>query len=203
VAVPKLQKRGDYNINVHYMLALQAQGKGLQDAAPIAEMINLALNPFCNAWEELEEELSLFEIPLGEEIISDNLEEETKLTKDKGSVTGDTRWDQWAYGWVYNSDSGTALLCGNLSEKCVGIECMSKSCANCDPRETKAKEFRDFCKVPTAEESVHFAQTHEPCLCPRNYRGLPKGMEAKGALVQQAGQQFNQIDPKAFAASSD
>jgi hypothetical protein len=62
------------------MLALQAQGKGLQDAAAIAEMLNLALNPLCNAWEEFKEELSLFEISLGEEIMNGNLEEEIKLT---------------------------------------------------------------------------------------------------------------------------
>jgi hypothetical protein len=150
------------------MLALQSQGKGQRDAAGYAGMMNLALNPLQNAWGEMEEELSLFEISLGEEIICENIEEEKQLTIDKGNVTchgekvgiscaGDMRWDQWAYGWAYNSNSGTTLLCGNLSKKCVGIECMSKRCAECEPREKMAKENANFCKVTTAAEACYFS----------------------------------------------
>jgi hypothetical protein len=45
-----------------------------------------------------------------------------------------------------------------------------------------AKEYAKFCKVPTAAEICYFAQTHKSRLCPCNYFGLPKGMEAKGAF---------------------
>jgi hypothetical protein len=111
-------------------------------------MMNLALNPLHNAWGELEEELSLLEISLEEEFLCENLEEEVQLTNDKGdvtyhgekvgiSVTWDTRWEQRASGWLYNRDSGTALLCGNLSKKCVRIECMSKRCGRNTPRFAK------------------------------------------------------------------
>jgi hypothetical protein len=160
-------------------------------------MMNLALNPLHNAWGELEEELSLIKILLGKEIICENLDEEIKLTKERGdatyhgekigiSVAGDTRWDQQASGCAHTSNSGTSLLCGNLSKQCVGIKCMSKRCAKCNPREAKAKakakDGRDFCKVPTKAEVLYYAQMHEPHLCPRNYTGLPKGMEARGAF---------------------
>jgi hypothetical protein len=86
-------------------------------------------------------------------------------------------WVFIIYSFLYNSDSGTALLCGNLSKKCVGIKCMSKQCGKCNPRETK-----DFCKVPTTDEVLYFVQTHEPCLCLQNYTGPHKGMEVKGAF---------------------
>jgi hypothetical protein len=135
-------------------------------------MLNLALNPLRNAWEDLKEELSLFGTSLGEEIVNGNLEEEIKLTKEKGDVTyqgekvgisvaGDTRWEQRASGQAYNSDSGTTLLCCNLSKKCVGIECMSKRCGKCDLRETKAKDFKDFCKVFTLPQHMNLVSAQE------------------------------------------
>jgi hypothetical protein len=156
-------------------------------------MLNLALNPLRNAWEELEEELSLCQISLGEEIVCENLEEEKQLTIAKGGViyhdgkvgilvAGDTRWDQRASGRSYNSNSGTSLLCGNLSKKCVGIECMSKRCSKCDPRDRKQKEYRESNKVPTLEDVFYFNETHEAHRCPQNYVGSPQGMEAKGAF---------------------
>ena len=56
------------------------------------------------------------------------------------SVQGDTRWDQRKSGLVYNSDSGAHLICGNLTSRCVAIECMSKRCASCEIKELAEKE---------------------------------------------------------------
>jgi hypothetical protein len=48
------------------------------------------------------------------------------------SVQGDCRWDQRKGGRAYNSDSGTQLLVGNKTLKCVAVACMSKRCAKCE-----------------------------------------------------------------------
>ena len=66
------------------MLALQAQGKGKRDAASYAGMLSLAVNPLASTWEELEEELTLEEIKLTDEIIRENLDEEMELTAEQG-----------------------------------------------------------------------------------------------------------------------
>jgi hypothetical protein len=75
------------------------------------------------------------------------------------SVQGDCRWDQRKGGRAYNSDSGTQLLVGNKTLKCVAVACMSKRCAKCE----RNKE-------------------HLPEMCSKNYEGSSKGMEPTGAL---------------------
>jgi hypothetical protein len=176
------------------MLALQAQGKGKRDAAGYAGMMNLAVNPLNNAWEELEEELALEEIKLTKALIRENLDEEIKLTKEQGdatyhngkigiSVQRDTRWDQRASGRAYNSDSGASLLVGNLSSKCVGLHCMSRRCSKCEEaRETKLKKQWEYHNVLNKAEWLYYSWQHETHLCPRNYTGSLKGMEAKGSF---------------------
>jgi hypothetical protein len=117
------------------MLALHSQGKGERDAAAFAGMMNLALCHLSNCWEKMEEELCVSIIAIITQIVEENLEEEINLTEGAGSVTYhqgkvgiyvqvDARWDQRSSGQKYDSDSGTALICGNLSGKCVGMECM-------------------------------------------------------------------------------
>jgi hypothetical protein len=76
-------------------------------------MLNLALNPLCNAWEELKEELSLFETSLGEEIVSENLEEEIKLTKEKGDVT--YQGERWVFLSLGIQDGNSGLPVGHTT----------------------------------------------------------------------------------------
>jgi hypothetical protein len=192
--LPRLRPSDDYDLNICFMLALHSQGKGKRDAAAFAGMMNLALRPLSNCWEKMEEELCVSIIAMTTQIVEENLEEEIKLTEDKGSVTyhdggkvgisvqGDARWDQRSSGHKYDSDSGTALICGNLSGKCVGLECMSRRCASCERKEAKQKNYSDFQKIPTLAESQYFKSKHPRHLCPRNYVGSSKGMEAKGAF---------------------
>jgi hypothetical protein len=75
------------------------------------------------------------------------------------SVQGDCRWDQRKGGRAYNSDSGTQLIIGNKTLKCIAVACMSKRCAKCERKKEHLPEF-----------------------CSKNYEGSSKGMEATGAL---------------------
>ena len=105
------------------------------DGAVLSGMLNLAVNPCKNAWEKLELECSRQEISLGNEIMGENVITEVELTTKQNdfptkdshvgiSVQGDTRWDKRSSGWAYDSESGTAILCGNLTQKCLSIWCM-------------------------------------------------------------------------------
>jgi hypothetical protein len=75
------------------------------------------------------------------------------------SVQGDCRWDQRKGGRAYNSDSGTQLIVGNKTLKCIAVACMSKRCQKCEGD-----------------------KDHLPEMCSKNYEGSSKGMEALGAL---------------------
>jgi hypothetical protein len=136
----------DYDLNMRLMLSIQQVGGGEMDAAIFGGMLNLPVNPCTNAWEKMELECSLHEISLGEEIIGENLREEIVLTKEQDnpptndgrvgiSVQGDTCWDKQSSGRTYNSESGTFILCGNLTQKCVYIWCMSVRCSYCEAKE--------------------------------------------------------------------
>jgi hypothetical protein len=143
----------DYELNMRLMLSIQQVGGGRMDAAVFGGMLNLAVNPCTNAWENIELECSKEEIRLGKEIIGENLSAEIGLTKkqetyptDDGHigilVQGDTRWDKRSSGRTYDSESGTAILCGNLTQKCVSLTCMSKRCSYCEAKEKKKKKLR-------------------------------------------------------------
>jgi hypothetical protein len=134
--IPRLRPSANYDLNICFMLALHSQGKDERDAAAFTGMMNLALLPLSNCWEKMEEEPCVSIIAMTTQIVEENLEEEINLTEDAGSVTyhqgkvgisvqGDARWDQRSSGHKYDSDSGTALICGDLSGKCVGLKCMS------------------------------------------------------------------------------
>jgi hypothetical protein len=90
-------------------------------------MLNVAVNPCTNAWEDMEKECALLEIHLGKQIVDKHLETETKLTCQKDNATvneegcvgilvqGNICWDKQLAGRTYNSDSGTTLVCGNIT----------------------------------------------------------------------------------------
>jgi hypothetical protein len=113
-------------LNTRLVLALQQCGGGELDAAVHAGMLDLGVNPMHSNWQEVEQEIGLCEIQLGEKIVAENLELEVEATKEKGvrekggeypvhegrvgiSVQGDTRWDQRKSGRAYNSDSGAHI----------------------------------------------------------------------------------------------
>jgi hypothetical protein len=231
----RLKPTNSFELNTRFVLGLQQCGGGVKDAAVHAAMLDLAVDPFHNSWQKIEEEILVAEVALGKQIVGDNIKLEAKMTiakkkvlvaeylhnpfkyratkydpltapglvsflketpeseltysskvKDKKllgklickpctpfvperrvananktglSVQGDCRWDQRKGGRAYNSDSGTHILVGNASMKCVAMECMSRRCAKCESN-----------------------KQHPTYLCSKNYEGSSKGMEAEGAL---------------------
>jgi hypothetical protein len=166
----RLYKASEFELNARYLMALQQCGAGENDAAVYAGMLDLAVSPIHAGWTRMEEEIGLEEILLGEQIIDENIELERAITMDMPesamvegrvglSVQGDTRWDRRSSGHAYNSDSGSSILVGNHSSRVVALECMSKRCRMCE-----------------------HGLVHEAKLCPKNYTGSSKGMEAVGAL---------------------
>jgi hypothetical protein len=159
-----------YDLNVRFLAGVQQFGGGETEAHGLAGMMDLAVNPISNSWVRLEEEINLSQIHLGKAVLDENLAAEVEATKAQEdcvtfegkvgiSVQGDSRWDQRKSGRAYNSDSGSHLLVGNATMKCVAVEVMSKRCSKC-------------------EKGI----VHLPCFCPKNYDGSSKGMEATGAI---------------------
>jgi hypothetical protein len=136
----------------------------------LAGMMDLAVNPVSNSWVRTKEEINLSQIHLGKAILDENLAAEVEATKQKDnwvtvdgkigiSVQGGSRWDQRKSGRSYNSDSGSHILVGNATMKCVAVEVLSKRCIKCEK-----------------------GNDHQPFFCPKNYDGSSKGMEATGAI---------------------
>jgi hypothetical protein len=76
------------------MLSIQQVGDGQLDDAMLGGMVNLAVNPCTNAWENLELKCSKHEISLGEEMIGENLDTEIKLSKEQGNPR---TWLHWHF----------------------------------------------------------------------------------------------------------
>jgi hypothetical protein len=58
----------DYDLNMRLILYIQQAGGGQLDAAILGGMLNLAVNPCTNVWENIKLKCSKHEISLGEEI---------------------------------------------------------------------------------------------------------------------------------------
>jgi hypothetical protein len=155
---------GDFEINRRLHLGLQLCGGGRQDGNIIAGMLNLNVNPMKAKWTEAQEMIGNVIINVGEEVLEENLHIECLLSPvgDDGrsalDVASDTRWDKRGSSRKYNSLSGCSTAFGLRSELPIGIEVMSQVCIKC----TKGID-------------------HDPDICPKNYTGSAKGMEAAGA----------------------
>jgi hypothetical protein len=97
-------------------MAQQQCGEGKNDAAVHAGMLDLAVSPIHARWTKLEEEISLEEILLGDQI---ELEKRITLGRPKSttveghvglSIQGDMRWDHQNSDHAYNSGLGGSRL---------------------------------------------------------------------------------------------
>ena len=155
---------GDFEINRRLQLGLQLCGGGRQDGNILAGMLNLNVNPMKAKWTQVQEEIGNVIIDIGEEVLEENLHIECLLSpvgQDERralDVASDTRWDKRGSSRLYNSLSGCSVAFGLRAGLPIGIEAMSSVCIKC----TKGI-------------------THEPDVCPKNYTGSAKGMEAAGA----------------------
>jgi len=155
---------GDFEINRRFHMGLQLCGDGRQDGKIIAGMLNLNLNPMKNQWTAVQELIGKVIIGVGEEILEENLHIECLLSpigeggRRALDVASDTRWDKRGSMRTYNSLSGCSVAFGLRSQLPIGIEAMSSVCVKC----TRGID-------------------HDPDVCPKNYDGSAKGMEASGA----------------------
>jgi hypothetical protein len=155
---------GDFEINRRLQLGLPLCGGGRQDGNIIAGMLKLNVNPMRKRWTNMQEHLGKVIIAIGCEVLEENLHIECKLSplgqdgRHSLGVASDTRWDKCGSTRRYDSLSGCAVAFGLRSDLPIGIEPMSSACIKC-------------------KKGIH----HEINVCPKNYEGSAKGMEAAGA----------------------
>jgi hypothetical protein len=157
---------GDFELNRRYQLGLQLCGAGRQDGSVIAGMLKLNVNPLRRRWTGIQETLAKAIIKVGTEVLEENLHIECQLSPiGEGGrfaleVASDTRWDKRGSTRRYDSLSGCSVAFGLRANLPIGIEPMSSVCIKCSK-----------------------GIDHEPDVCPRNYEGSAKGMEATGAAI--------------------
>ena len=155
---------GDFEINRRFQLGLQLCGDGRQEGKIIAGMLNLNLNPMKSKWTYVQEVIGKVIIDIGEEVLEENLHIECLMSpigeggRRALDVASDTRWDKRGSTRAYNSLSGCSVAFGLRSELPIGIEAMSQVCIKCKK-----------------------GSVHDVDVCPKNYTGSAKGMEAAGA----------------------
>ena len=156
---------GDFEINRWFQLGQQLWGDGRQEGKIIAGVLYLNLNPMKNKWSDVQDLIGKVIIDVGDEILEENLHIERLLSPVGNSgcraldVASDTRRDKGGSSLAYDSLSGCSVTFGLQSQLPIGIEAMPHQvCISC----TKGT-LRDA------------------NMCPKNYVGSAKGMEAAGA----------------------
>jgi hypothetical protein len=153
----------DFEINRRLHFALQLSGMGRHDAMNFTGMLNLNVKSMYTRWTEMQEVLAKALIKVGKEVLAENLQIECDLSPEKNgrkalAVASDTRWDKKGSSRRYDSLSGCSVALGLRSNLPIEIEPMSSICIKC-------------------KKGI----VHEPDICPKNYEGSAKGMEATGA----------------------
>ena len=172
---------GDFQINRRLLFGLQLSGMGRNDAMNITGMLNLNARSMYMRWTEVQEELGKAIIKVGKQVLLENLKIECDLSPEKDgrkaiAIASDTRWDKKGSTRRYDSLSGCSVAFGLRSNLPIEIEPMSSICIKC----TK--------NIP-----------HEPDICPKNYEGSAKGMEATGA-ARIVSRLFRNEEVKCFVA---
>jgi hypothetical protein len=169
---------GDFEINRRFILGLQLCGNDRHDGMILGGMLKLNVNPMFKRWTEIQETLAKVVIQIGEEVLKENLHIECMLSP-RGEdgryaldVASDTRWDKRGSSRRYDSPSGCSVAFGLRAHLPIGIEAMSQICIKC-------KKGID----------------HANDLCPKNYGGSSKGVEASGAAKIVKRLFSNEVDP--------
>jgi hypothetical protein len=174
---------GDFEINKRLHLGLQLCGNGRHDGAILAGMLKLNVNPMRKRWTEVQESLSKAIIQIGGEVLDENLHIEclhSPTGKDGRyalDVASDTRWDKRGSTRRYDSLSGCSVAFGLRTNLPVGIEAMSQVCIKCSK-----------------------GIVHDDDVCPKNYVGSAKGMEATGA-ARIVSRLFANVQNKCYVAN--
>jgi hypothetical protein len=153
-----------------------------QEANVIAGMLKLNVNPMHRRWTDVQEEVGVVIVKVGNEVLEENLHIECMLSpvgnqgRRASDVASDTRWDKRGSTRRYDSLLGYAAAFGLRSNLPIGMEVMSSICIKC-------------------KKGVE----HDESLCPKNYDGSAKGMEASGAakIVRRI---FENINDKCYVS---
>ena len=154
----------DFEINNRFLLGLQIAGSGQKEAEIIPGLLNLSNGFMTKRYTDLQNELGMSIIALSNEILEENLRLEIEASprvvnsRTALSVSSDARWDKRGSGRRYDSLSGCSVMLGNRTKLVIAVEAMSQVCSKCRK-----------------------GTPHEDSLCPKNYDGSSKGMEAEGA----------------------
>jgi hypothetical protein len=174
---------GDFEINKRLHLGLQMGGNGRQEGAILAGMLKLNVNPMGARWTEVQESLAKAIIQIGGEVLDENLHIEcmhSPLGQDGRyalDVASDTCWDKRGSTRRYDSLSGCSVAFGLKTNLPIGIEAMSQVCIKCKK-----------------------GLVHDDNVCPKNYAGSSKGMEATGA-ARIVSRLFQNVDDKCYVAN--
>jgi hypothetical protein len=146
-------------------------------------MLKLNVNPMRARWTEVQESLAQAIIQVGDEVLDENLHIECMHHSPLGDggryaldVASDTRWDKRGSTRRYDSLSGCSVTFGLRTNLPIGIESMSQVCIKC----------------------TH-GVLHDKDICPKNYVGSAKGMEATGA-ARIVSRLFSKVDDKCYVA---
>jgi hypothetical protein len=174
---------GDFEIKKRLHLGLQLGGSGKQEWAILAGMLKLNVNPMGARWIQVQESLAKAIIQIGGEVLDENLHIEcmhSPLGQDGRyalDVASDTRWDKRGSTRRYDSLSGCSVAFGLRTNLPIGIEDMSQVCI----------KFKN-------------GLLHDDDVCPKNYAGSAKGMEATGA-ARIVSRLFQNVDDKCYVAN--
>jgi hypothetical protein len=177
----KAHLTSDYNINNQVVLAMQQLGCGQAGAAVMGGMLSIAPSAFANTWTDMEVEIAAAQVSLGSDILDENImkEKQKSVCKDNNylfCVSIDNGWNNRGSGKSYNSDSSHHITVGNRTGLVVALHYMSRRCGQCEKMEKRGENNNE--DGATECDSI----AHDPKLCPRNYLGSSKGMEAHGTL---------------------
>ena len=186
----------DYAINCIFVIAFLSSGDGCTEAARLLGLLGLPNDTTMEStsFKKIEERIGPFIRELGDDVLLENLKEETKLSvsasdydqwersidpavatpelpKERYPVIDgsfDNAWQQKSAGRKHDSPSGHGLIFGNKSRKPIGCEIKSKICDWCT----------GYCsKNPGVDRKDY--PVHD---CTKNYEGSSGGMESKSCL---------------------
>jgi hypothetical protein len=174
-----IQDRIDYyELNWRLIMATELIGESQVAGSIIGMMLDLTSDAFRNKWTEMELQLGVEQVKIGERIVAWNLKKETMgktavmcdgVAKYPCSVSYDMGWQKASK--TYDSLSGQGLCIGFRTKRVVAVQNYSKVCSIC------YKHSKAMSKSGTPDVAV---RVHA---CPRNHDGSSKGMEAKAALA--------------------
>jgi hypothetical protein len=167
-----------YELNWRLLMSTQLMGESQLGGSIIGLFLDLTREAFRNSWGPMEDLLGVQQQAIGKQCCDMNLLKETMGKIGRLDEDGKVRYPidvSYDMGWqkakkTYDSISGHGLMIGNATNNVVAFQNYSTSCGFCE----RHKKKMELLKTPDVPAVHH--------LCPKNYAGSSKGMEALAAL---------------------